>query len=579
MVLALLASIIVLVPTPSFAAEHEMRVDSVDAELSPVDGSETPGAFLGAATVELEPSEGGLGASGAPLRPVGEQRRSTVTDVDEFVAIGVELPEVADDHTLMLRVVEYGSWGAWIPLVVHTDHGPDPEGNGPRRNTSEPVWVGSGSGWELYAPAEAGAVRVHLVREDSTRVLVDDTARAGAQPTIRSRSSWAARSPKATPAIASELQFAVVHHSGSSSHNGYTAEEVPSIIRAIQAFHMDANGWNDIAYNFVVDQFGRTWEARAGGVREAVVGGHALGFNTASMGVVVLGEFGAINPSGAAVNAVADLIGWKFLVHGIDPRGTTRVTSGGSPTIPEGSRVTLRTIVGHRDVGATGCPGSNLYARLGDIRGRAGSSVFDAGLGNGTFSAASRSVGTGERAPIVGDFNGDERADVLWERSGSNDAICWAEATGASTRSRSRPIRTAVFHWSATTTGTDGTTSSGTGLARRGTRCGSGAVTAPSRRARCRSGAPTNRLSDASTRTAAGTSCGTPRVAQRTTCGWPARETPSRLGPSGSAVPTSRSCWTTTAIVRTTSSGTGRDRSPTTSGPRPTTGGSPAADS
>ena len=50
-------------------------------------------------------------------------------------------------------------------------------------------------------------------------------------------------------------------------------------------------GWCDIAYNFVIDRFGRTWEARSGGVQNAIVGGHAAGYNTGSVGVSFLGQY------------------------------------------------------------------------------------------------------------------------------------------------------------------------------------------------------------------------------------------------------------------------------------------------
>ena len=69
--------------------------------------------------------------------------------------------------------------------------------------------------------------------------------------------------------------------------------EVPGMLRAIYAFHRYGRGWNDIGYNFVVDRFGRIFEARAGGMDEAVIGAHAGGYNDCSTGIAVLGEYGA----------------------------------------------------------------------------------------------------------------------------------------------------------------------------------------------------------------------------------------------------------------------------------------------
>ena len=81
--------------------------------------------------------------------------------------------------------------------------------------------------------------------------------------------------------------MAFVHHT--ENPNGYSAGEVPAMLRAIYAFHRYVNGWNDIGYNFVIDLYGRIFEARAGGIDEPVVGAHAGGYNLVSTGVAVLG--------------------------------------------------------------------------------------------------------------------------------------------------------------------------------------------------------------------------------------------------------------------------------------------------
>src|SRR5690606_21938388 len=108
--------------------------------------------------------------------------------------------------------------------------------------------------------------------------------------TVNTRASWGARGAKEPPSIASSgLKLAVVHHTAST--NAYSASQVPSILRSMQAFHMDGNGWNDIGYNFLVDRFGNVWEGRGGGVDKAVIGAHAGGFNTGSVGVSVIGNF------------------------------------------------------------------------------------------------------------------------------------------------------------------------------------------------------------------------------------------------------------------------------------------------
>src|SRR3546814_7776501 len=83
---------------------------------------------------------------------------------------------------------------------------------------------------------------------------------------------------------------------------------------------------------------------------------------------MVLGDLTSTTPSQASVDSVADVIGWKFALDRQDPRGSTQYQSLGGPRYAEGAVVQLPRILGHRDVGQTGCPGSRLYARLGEIR-------------------------------------------------------------------------------------------------------------------------------------------------------------------------------------------------------------------
>ena len=83
------------------------------------------------------------------------------------------------------------------------------------------------------------------------------------------------------------IRHAVVHHT--VTPNGYDSNETAEIIRGIQDHHMGVRGWDDIAYNFVIDRFGRIWQAREAELLEPITGGHTLGLNAESIGVAILG--------------------------------------------------------------------------------------------------------------------------------------------------------------------------------------------------------------------------------------------------------------------------------------------------
>ena len=112
------------------------------------------------------------------------------------------------------------------------------------------------------------------------------------------------------------------------------------------------------------------WEGRYGGLASTVIGAHAGGFNTYTFGVSMLGNYDVVDTPGPMIDAVASIIAWKFSLYGVNPRGTTTLTSagGGTAKYAAGVTVTLPTIFAHRDVGATVCPGQYAYARMGQIR-------------------------------------------------------------------------------------------------------------------------------------------------------------------------------------------------------------------
>jgi len=266
-----------------------------------------------------------------------------------------------------------GRWSEWRAAAPEDEDGPDagsPEHRVNGWRLGNPWWVGDSDRIEARVTGRVTRVRANLVWSPETRIpLRTPTATVG--PPIVPRSTWGAneRIRRGPPSYADEVRFAIVHHT--AGKNGYSRSEAPAIVRGIQLFHVQGNGWNDIGYNFLVDRFGTIYEGRFGGVDRDVVGAHALGFNTGSVGIALLGNYEDATPSSAALDAIARLVAWRLDLAHVDPTAFLTVISGGSERYASGIPVLLSSVSGHRDTGFTACPGDVLYGRLSVIAGTA----------------------------------------------------------------------------------------------------------------------------------------------------------------------------------------------------------------
>jgi len=134
--------------------------------------------------------------------------------------------------------------------------------------------------------------------------------------------------------LRSVLNTIVVHHSAIS--NASPAE--------IQELHMDRRGFADVAYHFLIDSDGNIYEGREINIR----GAHVQGFNTGSVGVVLLGNFNETVPSGPQLGNLEKLVDYLRYTYEI------------------------RFLAGHKDYpdqspDGTECPGDNLYPLLPDM--------------------------------------------------------------------------------------------------------------------------------------------------------------------------------------------------------------------
>jgi flagellar hook assembly protein FlgD len=306
--------------------------------------------------------------------PLAGQRTLAATKAPErFNLVGLHWRGAG---TVQFRVRSLaGRWSGWADAAPEAEDRPD-AGTVERRRAGawrlgNPWWVGPSNRIEYRFRGPVTRLRLFFVWSPDASVP-PRRLQAAERPAIVPRAGWQAdeKIRRGTPSVAPVLRVAIVHHTAGA--NGYTAAQAPAIVKAIQLYHVKGNGWNDIGYNFLVDRFGTVYEGRYGGSERNVVGAHAEGFNTGSVGVALLGEYSSLAVAPAARSALAELLAWRLDLAHLDPATTLSFISNGNGRYPAGLPVFLRTVSGHRDTGFTDCPGTALYNLLNGLAAAAG---------------------------------------------------------------------------------------------------------------------------------------------------------------------------------------------------------------
>lgn len=346
--------------------------------LTQSDGPDRPG---GALTLSADDGSD-IGSLEVPLElgpASGGVRETAALPTSLYSMVGVTWRGDASPE-VWARARRSDGWTDWTRMPVLEDRPEDDAWQADRRGTAA-WWVGPSRSVQVrVAGGVPRGMRLVLLQPDARpedelgiavarRSTADDVQ--APKPDIASRARWGAEESwrNGRPSYESTIEQVHVHHTASG--NGYSREETPALIRGMYRYHTKSLGWSDIAYNFLVDRFGRIWEGRAGGVARNVRGAHTLGFNSDSCGVAVIGNYEQVGAPDAAVRGVAAVAAWKLDSYDRRARGRTTVRSEGSDKYRSGALATLRVIDGHRDTNDTSCPGKNLYARLPDIRARA----------------------------------------------------------------------------------------------------------------------------------------------------------------------------------------------------------------
>jgi peptidoglycan recognition protein len=158
--------------------------------------------------------------------------------------------------------------------------------------------------------------------------------------TYITRKQWGARPPKQVTRMPRPVRLVYVHHTA-----GPVGGDPAATVRAVQAQHMDRQGWSDIAYQELVAPDGTVFEGRGFDVQ----GGATQGRNSTSLAICALGNYDVTTVPAPILDAIA-----------------ARIAAAARGGFLAGGFV----IAGHRDANATACPGRNLYDALPAIRRR-----------------------------------------------------------------------------------------------------------------------------------------------------------------------------------------------------------------
>lgn len=376
-------------------------------------------------------------------------------DVPEFFVAGLTWDGIeAPEQQIFIRVQTDGEWTPWSELAPEAAEHQDVAG-------TEAYIVGGATGVQLRVvtggdefpdnlglhliPTEPGENQLRASTEIEVAELADQVNPAGGeQPSVSAtaiptqatpsgssvveRSGWRADESKMRWRPENKpLRAAVVHHTAGT--NNYTAAQSASIVRGIYHYHAVTRGWGDIGYNFLVDKYGQIFEGRTGSLAapggSMPVAAHARGFNTGTLGISVLGDYSSVRAPDSVLATMADVIAWKFDAADIDMSTPSGMISPGTNARPAGQN--LPRIYAHRDVGATTCPGNNIYARIPALNRQVADRMEDLvdgdvyHLRNDHSGGAAHLVfrlGLPTDEVLVGDWNGDGR-DTLALRRGN----------------------------------------------------------------------------------------------------------------------------------------------------------------
>jgi len=280
----------------------------------------------------------------------------------EFLAVGVDwYAQTPGGATISLELrtsLDGQNWTAWQPVVPdeHMDVG---------ALQSSDLIFGHGSFLQYRATLTAGRYGEIPVLENIRLVCIDSSegpsaveladrvgTNAATMPPVIDRAGWGANEAYRTLEPEYRPVSAIIVHHTATSDGGV---DPAAMVRAIYYYHAVTRGWGDIGYNYLIDKYGNVYQGRYGG--PGVVGHHAGWYNYGSVGVSLIGNYDENTVPQVMLSRLTDLLAALCADHWLNPLGEAFFIDK-----------VLPTIMGHRDVGSTTCPGRYAYALLPQIR-------------------------------------------------------------------------------------------------------------------------------------------------------------------------------------------------------------------
>lgn len=195
----------------------------------------------------------------------------------------------------------------------------------------------------VAGPRTAAALEAMLrasglpMRVTATRDTLTATGPVPAAPVVPP-----SRAPELRQGAARHPVREIVVHCAATRPDWMRGQPLSAKVAEIRAWHRN-NGWSDIGYHWVIDRDGAVQAGRL----ETVVGAHVAGHNSGTIGICLLGGFGAAASDSFSdhFTALQD-IALRQLISAIQMRAR------------------IERITGHNEYAAKACPGFSVAAWL-----------------------------------------------------------------------------------------------------------------------------------------------------------------------------------------------------------------------